>query len=111
MTDNDRYSFTFFFGLVPQEHLKDFPEEEYFYDEDGNAFYFKIEMDEEMFYIHDTCERMIPVDREAIRSMGTALFGVEQIYNACSEAEALFNKRVDAARQLVEHFHKQDMAL
>jgi hypothetical protein len=99
-------TYQFYFGPVTPENSEDL--ENYFQDKNGNSFYYKIVVEEDMFYIYDTCSRMIPIDREFVQSFGTAMFGVEGVYSAASEAEQLFNKRIREVEALVDYWNTED---
>lgn len=97
----------FYFGPVTELTVDD-DTESYFSDDGGKLYYYKIVMDPEQFYIYDTCNRMMPVDRGFVRSMNTAMFGVTQIYKADAAAAELFQRKYNEAMQLVDHFNQED---
>ena len=53
---------------------------------------------------------MMPIDREFVTNFGTAMFGVQGVYNAADEAEQLFNKRINETKQLMTFWNEQDRA-
>jgi hypothetical protein len=93
-------TYQFYFGVATPDTNEDVSN--YFQDKNGKHFYYKIVVDEDMFYIYDTCGRMMPVDREFVDNFGTAMYGVSGVYTAANEAEELFNKRIREVEALVE---------
>lgn len=96
----------FFFGPVTHEDFSD-DAESYFVDEAGKLYYYKIVMDEDQFYIYDTCNRMMPVDRGFIRSMNTAMFAVTQMYQAYDDAQSMFERKYTETMQLVDFWNQE----
>lgn len=102
---NQDFDFEFYFGPVPVDAFDD---EIYFLSEQGRRYFYKIVMDRDLFYIHDTCGRMMPVDREFVGGMGTAMFGVSQLYKADTDASKLFERKYQEISQLMLHFTEED---
>lgn len=101
---NDTY--TFYFGAAQPENAK--AALDYFQDDQGNYFYNKVVVDEEMFAIYDTCNRMMPIDREFVQNFGTAMFRVASVYRAADEAGQLFNRRINETNKLVAFWNEQE---
>lgn len=99
-------TYQFHFGLATPDTNEDVSS--YFQDKNNNHFYYKIVVDEEMFYIYDTCGRMMPVDREFVQGFGNAMFGVSGVYSAADEAEQLFNKRIRELEAVVDYWNQED---
>jgi len=96
----------FFFGPVPELDTE-LEFDEYFYDEKGQAYYYKIVQTNDEFYIYDTCDRMLPVSRELIRSMNTAMFAVTQMYQADNDAQDLIERKYNETMQLVDFWNQE----
>ena len=105
MNYHDFPDYEFCFGPVPDEHFNEGDPESYFYDKNDKPFYYKLEMDHEHFYLSDTCGRSIPVDREFVKNMSTALFAVDQLYSAEDECSQLFQRRYDKTMQLLDFWN------
>ncbi len=99
-------TYHFHFGLATPGIDEDLST--YFQDKHGNYFYHKIVVDEEAFYIYDTCGRMMPVDREFVANFSNAMFGVSGVYNAADEAEQLFSKRIRELEAVVDYWNNED---
>ena len=100
----DTMQYTFYFGRVPTEYLD---LDEYFEDDKGNKYYYRMDVDEEAIYLEDTCGRMIPFDRDQVNSLNNAVFAAKCIYSASDEAGRLFDKRVREAIAVVEHWEAE----
>lgn len=98
-------TFEFLFGPVDPTLMED--TDDYFYNENGQPHYYKIVLDDDQFYIHDTCNRMMPVDRGFVRSMNTAMFAVTQIYQADQDAQDLFERKYRETMQLLDFWNEQ----
>ena len=94
-----------FFSKVPEQYLDS---DEYFYDDNGDAFYYKLTISEETFTIEDTVGRFVPFDFTDAKELSTAVFIANSVYQAKDEAEKLFKQRMDRLDQLVDHFNGND---
>ena len=54
-----------YFGKVEQEYTEDTELFEY----RGNKYYYKLEMQDDQFVLHDTCGRSIPFDLESAKDL------------------------------------------
>lgn len=97
--------YEFMFGRIESE--LDYSDSD-FQNEHGERFYYKVVMDDEMFYIHDTTGRMIPIDREFINGMNTAMFVVTSLYKADDEAEKLFDRELNKVMKLVDFWNEEE---
>jgi hypothetical protein len=104
---NDQ-SYEFYFGPATLDCSDDNDADSLFQDDNGDYFYYKIVVDEDMFFIHDTCGRMVPIDREFTKNFGNAMFGVAGVYSAADEAEQLFNKRINETNKLMAFWNEQE---
>lgn len=91
--------FEFYFGEAN-------PDETYeldgLFQEDGKYYYFKMVVEDDMFAIHDTCNRMMPFDRTQTNAMNLAMFGVSRFYSAIADADKLFESRMHETQQLMQ---------
>lgn len=103
----DNKTYTFYFGsATPDPSYEDLST--YFQDEYGNCFYHKIVVDEEVFYLYDTCNRMMPLDREFVQCFNTAMYGVSGVYSAADECASLFEQRIREINAALDFWNQKD---
>lgn len=88
----------YFFGRVDPETLDVMSSEDLdtlFYNENGEAFWYFLDLYEEDIMILDTTGREMPVDREQIDELAAALLATSAVYEAMDEAQNKFDETVD----------------
>lgn len=88
----------YFFGRVDSDTLNLMSNDELdnlFYNQDGEAFWFVVELDEDGFVISDTCGRLMPIDFTQVKEFAAMAMAVSTVYKASEDAEALFDARID----------------
>jgi len=92
--------FEFYFGAVDTD--QDSVGLEDLFKQGDAYFYFKMVVEDDMFTIYDTCNRMMPFDRAQIKEVNMAMFGATQFYNALEEADQVFEKRMRETNALMD---------
>ena len=97
--------FEFYFGLVDTD--QEYMQLEDLFQHGDKYYYFKMVVEDDMFAIYDTCNRMMPFDRTQVKAMNMAMFGVTQFYNALNEADAVFEKRMNETSALMDFWNDE----
>lgn len=92
--------FEFYFGVVDVD--QEYMELDELFKQGDKYYYFKMVVEDEMFAVHDTCNRIMPFDRTQLESMNMAMFGVTRFYGALKEADAVFEKRMNETSALMD---------
>jgi hypothetical protein len=97
--------FEFYFGVVDTD--QEYMELEDLFQQGDKYYYFKMVVEDEMFAIHDTCNRIMPFDRSQIDAMNMAMFGTTRFYNALKEADQVFEKRMNETSALMDFWNNE----
>lgn len=96
--------FEFYFGVVDvDEHV----ELEELFQEGDTYYYFKMVVEDDMFAIYDTCNRMMPFDRTQINAVNMAMFGATRFYGALDAADQVFEKHMNETSMLMDFWNNE----
>ena len=97
--------FEFYFGLVDVD--QEYMELDELFQQGDKYYYFKMVVEDEQFAVYDTCKRMMPFDRTQVNAMNMAMFGVTRFYGALTEADTVFEKRMNETSALMDFWNDE----
>lgn len=78
------------------------------FEDNGNFYFYQVDIDNDGITISDSLGRSIPIDKSEVRDLSKAFFIAEKAFEDQAEVSALVSKRTDELEQLIQFLATND---